>query len=363
MEKLYLTRIQDEIEDNAYVHPQPLELVNSEDNEHPFFALDSERAQWHYYKLSQKGKFLSYQYVNMTKHRLIRLMSRGVFDAQLARELKITPEDIRFYHSKMYHLNEYFQGLETEWKKGIVARGKIEQLAEEKATQEYYANYNKDMGDELSIRALLAQNTFYRNNAPTRSFVEGRLQKYTAQIIEKHEGKHLLAEEHNNGDHSLAAYSKKDKRLMLDIRVLLNKKKQAYKDMFKNAASNTRITYARAVPPENQQHITPPILVITSWRHGMDLLANYRDWYNDLHADAIAAARELKSRKVDKTLYDAKVDVVERRFSKKENQRRFAQLISEGCSQAEAGRQVGITSSTANRWANNPDICQIIPNN
>lgn len=38
----------------------------------------------------------------------------------------------------------------------------------------------------------------------------------------------------------------------------------------------------------------------------------------------------------------------------------FAGLIEEGCSQAEAGRQVGITSSTANRWANNPKICPFI---
>lgn len=61
--------------------------------------------------------------------------------------------------------------------------------------------------------------------------------------------------------------------------------------------------------------------------------------------------------------YNSKQEVINKRENKKEQQKQFADYIAEGCSQTEAGRLVGISSSTANRWANNPRICQILPNN
>jgi len=76
MEKLYLTRLQEEIEYKAESDAQALELRNYEDIEQPYLALESERTLWHYYKLSTRHKKRSYQYANMTKHRVI-LMSSG----------------------------------------------------------------------------------------------------------------------------------------------------------------------------------------------------------------------------------------------------------------------------------------------
>lgn len=364
MEKLYLTHIEDEIKDRAENQPIKLELTNSSDLEHPNQYLENERIQWQCYKIAKKRTERSYNYTNMVKHRVIRLMSDGrVFDAQLANDLKISNEDIIFLASKMHYLNQYIKGIDIEWKKRIIARGKLEAIAEEEATKEYNTNYNKDMASgSLSIRALFAQNTFYRNNPPTRYFVESQLKKATSSILEKHHEKNVLAEEYNNGDLTLAAYKRKDKRLSIDIKVLLAKKNQAYNDIFKNAASNKRITYIRAMPHKSQLHITPPIINVTSWRHGIDLISDYRDWYNELHKDAIEKARDEKSKHSDRVSYHRKQDVIERQLSKKEKQNRFADLIEEGFSQAEAGRQVGITSSTANRWANNSDICIILPN-
>lgn len=364
MEKMFLTHIIDAIEQKAEGSPQPLELTNIENIVQPYYALENERIQWNYYKISTKKKLRDFTFVNMTRHRVIRLMGDvGVFDAQLASDLNITKEELIFYRSKMFYIKDYIKNkTEVEWKESILERGKKEHLEEERATNEYYQKYNEKV-DGSVLRTILAQGKFAQNNPAPRYVIESKLNQCTTEIIGKHQEKKLLAIQHNNGEISLAKYNRKDKELTQSIIHLLRDKKRIYNNIFKNKESNIRMTFVRALPHESSQHVIPPIIIVTSWRHGRDLIANYRDWFNKKYADKIKETKVENKKKGDVSYYNSKLEVITKREGKKEQQKQFAEYIAEGCSQAEAGRLVGIGSSTANRWANNPKICQILPNN
>ncbi len=364
MKKLFLSHIMDDIEYKAEKSPQPLELTNIENIAQPYYALENERIQWNYYKLSTKKKVRDANFVKMTKYRVIRLMGDvGIFDAQLATDLNITREDLVLYRSKMFYIKDYIKNkTETEWKESVLERGKKECLEEEKATNEYYQKYNEKV-DNSVLRTILAQGKFPRNNPAPRYVTERSLNKCSTEIIEKHQEKKLLAIQHAQQKISTAKFTRKNKELTQDIIHLLRDKKKAYKNMFKNKKSNIRMVFIRALPHESSQHVIPPIILVTSWRHGKDLIANYRNWFNEKYAEEIKQAKIENKKKSDISYYNSKPNVSNKRNSKKEQQQKFAEYIAEGFSQAEAGRLVGIGSSTANRWANNPKICQISPNN
>lgn len=354
MEQLFLDRIIREIEDKAELEPQKLTFRNYEELEQPYLALASERTQWEYYKKLNSTR--NYHLINMTKHRVIRLMMAGVFDEYWTNELNITKTDVNFEYSKIYHIKHYILGLEPEWKEQVILRGSQEKLAEEKASREYMSSYNKKVDGSL-LRTLQHQNTFYRNNPAPRFVVEGWLTKYTDEIQEQHYNLKQLINSHDNGDLAENKFKKQRNKLHLDIKVSLRKKRQAYQDIFKNSASNKRMIYVRAVPPENQQHIIPPIIVVTSWRHGKDLIGDYRDWYNTKYANEIAQEKARRKKERDGGYYQNRDGVAERKAAKNNKKRYFADLIEEGCSQSEAARMVGISKSTGNRWANDPKIC------
>lgn len=194
MEKMFLSHIIDKIEEKATSSPRPLELTNIENIVQPYYALEHERIQWEYYKKSTKKKLRDFTFVNMTRHRVIRLMGDvGVFDAQLASDLNITKEELIFYRSKMFYIRDYIKNkTETEWKESILKRGKKERLEEERATEEYHQNYNKKVDGSI-LRTILAQGKFAQNNPAPRYVIEGILNKCTNEIIEKHQEKKLLA--------------------------------------------------------------------------------------------------------------------------------------------------------------------------